>query len=97
MMFSSAAVSKMAALERSQAFIGFRPDRTIITATALVMRTLASGLKNIVRKHPVKFPTSTGRRSDATWHFRDELRAGRSHVAAFREIQCVRAASSGLA
>lgn len=72
MVFPSDAASKMAALDRSQALIGFRWDSAILTA---------------------KTVTSTGRRSDATWHFRDELRAGRSHVAAFRQIPCVRAAS----
>ncbi|REJ57825.1 MAG: hypothetical protein DWQ56_11260 [Microcystis aeruginosa DA14] len=96
-MLPAGPASRMAALEQSQAFIGSRSDGTMLTATALVMPTLASDLKKSVGKNLVKFPTSTGRGSDATLRFRNERRAGRSHVAALRRIPCVRAASIDLA
>ncbi len=86
MLFPSDAASKMAALERSQAFIEFRPDGTILAANALFLQTLGYDLKDIVGKNHAMFLTPADRGSDDYRRFWDALRTGRSHVAEFKRV-----------
>ncbi|MGQ3353318.1 MAG: methyl-accepting chemotaxis protein [Phreatobacter sp.] len=86
MFFQSDAGSKLAALERSQAFIEFRPDGTIIRANALFLRTLGFDLNDIVGQNHAMFVPPADRGSDQYQRFWDELRAGRSHIAEFKRV-----------
>jgi methyl-accepting chemotaxis protein len=77
---------RLAALDRSQAIIEFKPDGRIVTANAAFLATMGYTLAEIRGRHHGMFVTEAERNSRAYRQFWAALRAGEYQSAEFRRI-----------
>ncbi len=80
------AQSKIAAIDRSQAVIEFRPDGTILTANENFLAAMGYALHEIEGKHHSLFVDPSERDSAAYEAFWADLRGGKSQQAEYRRL-----------
>ena len=76
----------LAALDKSQAVIEFKPDGTIITANANFLNALGYGLEEVKGKHHSMFVDPAYRNSAEYRQFWERLQAGEFQSARFKRI-----------
>ncbi|MCZ8314662.1 PAS domain-containing methyl-accepting chemotaxis protein [Phreatobacter sp.] len=84
--FSSDTAAKVAALDRSQAVIEFKPDGTILSANANFLAAVGYGLDEIRGRHHSMFVVPEERESAAYRALWRDLAAGAFRAAEFRRI-----------
>ncbi|WP_425440721.1 methyl-accepting chemotaxis protein [Phreatobacter cathodiphilus] len=80
------AAATVAALDRSQAVIEFRPDGTIVTANRNFLDALGYSLAEVQGKHHSMFVDAKERDSQDYRRFWDDLRAGKFQQAEYKRI-----------
>ncbi len=80
------AAAKVAALDRSQAVIEFKPDGTIVTANRNFLDALGYSLAEVEGKHHSMFVDPKERDSQDYRRFWDDLRAGKFQQAEYKRI-----------
>jgi methyl-accepting chemotaxis protein len=85
-LLNGADVALLAALDRSQAIIEFKPDGTIIKANANFLRVMGYRLDEIVGRHHSMFVDPAERDSPAYREFWDKLRRGEFEAVQFRRL-----------
>ena len=83
---ATAAVTTLAALDRSQAVIEFNLDGTVLTANQKFLDCLGYTLAEIKGQHHRMFVEPSYSASPAYQQFWDDLRAGRYHAAQFKRV-----------
>ncbi|MDF1750522.1 MAG: PAS domain-containing methyl-accepting chemotaxis protein [Alphaproteobacteria bacterium] len=78
------AASILAALNKSQAIIQFKPDGTILTANDLFLKVMGYSLDQIQGKHHSMFAESGAQNTDAYRNFWNSLRQGNHQSALYR-------------
>ncbi len=86
LLFSSDAAAKVAALDRSQAVIEFKPDGTILDANANFLAAVGYGLDEIRGRHHSMFVVPEERESPAYRALWRDLAAGAFRAAEFRRV-----------
>ena len=85
-LFAADSVAILAALDKSQAVIEFKPDGTILRANENFLATLGYSLDEIKGKHHSMFVETSYRSSSEYQRFWDDLRGGRFQAARFKRI-----------
>jgi methyl-accepting chemotaxis protein len=86
LMSNKDAAAKVAALDRSQAVIEFKPDGTIVTANRNFLDALGYSLAEVEGKHHSMFVDPKERDSQDYRRFWDDLRAGKFQQAEYKRI-----------